>query len=191
MSLAVQWSGVLIAGAILIPEAVAELNAAQRTANLISFVLVVINMVVAPRYARLWMNGNVVGLRKLAHNASRLAILLVAPSLILIFVFSAEIMSMFGASYVEAGMLLVIFGVGHAVNVATGSVGYLLNMSGYEKEFRRITVYVGVFSIVSAIVLVDFFGAIGAATATAMSSSIQNLVGFGMVKKRLGFWPVG
>jgi O-antigen/teichoic acid export membrane protein len=191
MSLAVVWSGVLVAGAFLPAAELAYLSAAQRTANLTSFVLMVVNMVVAPRYAKLWAQGNPDGVRKLARWSTRGMILLALPVIALMLFMPERIMSVFGGGFEQGAVLLMIMSVGQFINVATGSVGYLLQMSGHERDFRRVTMFSGPLAIVCAVWFTWQWGAIGAASATAVGLSVQNLGALWMVKKRLGFWPVG
>ena len=191
MGLAVEWSGVLIAGAILTAKDVALLSAAQRTAMLTSFVLMVVNMVVAPRYARMWKEQNLAGIERLAKYSTRGMIFMVIPVVIVMFVFPEKLMGLFGEGYEAAATLLTIMAVGQFINVATGSVGYLLNMSGHEDDFRRVTLFTGPFSIICSLLFIHQFGLIGAALATAVGVGIQNIAALMMVKKRLGFLPIG
>ena len=191
MSLAVQWSGILIAGALVATESIAHLSAAQRTAMLISFVLMVVNMVVAPRYARLWNEGDLVEIRRLAKWSTRGMLVLASPIVLVMFIFPEPIMGLFGQGYEEGALLLLIMAIGQFINVATGSVGYLLNMSGHERDFRRVTMFAGPLTIVLSYCLVAGYGVVGAAIATAVGLSLQNLGALYMVKKRLGFWPMG
>ena len=191
MSLAVQWSGILIAGAMLSAEEVAQLTAAQRTAMLTSFVLMVVNMVVAPRYARLWKEGNIDRIRYLAKWSTRGMIIMVLPVVAVMMIWPEKVMGLFGEGFEEAAMLLMILAAGQFVNVATGSVGYLLNMSGHEREFNRVTMISGPMAIVLAILLTKYHGAIGTAFATAVGVALQNIGAIVLVKKRLGFMPVG
>ena len=69
----------------------------------------------------------------------------------------------------------------------TGSVGYLLTMSGYEKDFRNSVLISGPIAVGLGFALVPFYGAIGSAIATAVAVATQNLVAVWWVKKRLGF----
>ena len=77
--------------------------------------------------------------------------------------------------------------VGQVINVITGSVGYLLNMTGHEKDMRNVVLFSGPLAIVLAFSLTSHFGLMGAAYATAISVATQNLLAVWMVKKRLGF----
>ena len=191
MSLAVQWSGILIAGAMLPAEEVALLTAAQRTAMLTSFVLMVVNMVVAPRYARLWKEGNVEQIRYLAKWSVRGMIAMVLPVVAVMMIWPEKVMGLFGEGFKEAAVLLMILAAGQFVNVATGSVGYLLNMSGHERDMNRVTLFSGPLTIILVALLSNYYGVLGAAIGTAVGVSIQNLGALVLVKVRMGFVPVG
>jgi O-antigen/teichoic acid export membrane protein len=77
--------------------------------------------------------------------------------------------------------------LGQFINVITGSTGYLLTMSGHEKDMRNITIINGIMAIVLALILNPIFGAMGSAVSTAIAVASTNLMAVGMVKKRLGF----
>jgi O-antigen/teichoic acid export membrane protein len=190
MSLITIWSGILIAGAIVPAEELAQLSAAQRTAMLTGFVLMVVNMVVAPRYAQMWKNGDIAGIQRLAKWSTRGMIVMVTPVVFVMVLLPERVMSLFGQGYGQAAILLTIMAVGQFVNVATGSVGYLLNMSGHEKDFRRVTLFVGPLTILCALVFTNEWGVIGAASATAIGIGLQNLIALVIVRRRLGFWPI-
>ncbi len=191
MSLAVQWSGVLIAGALVSSADIAFLSAAQRTAMLTSFVLVVVNMVVAPRYARLWQESKINEIQSLAKWSTRGMVLLATPVVAVMMFLPEVIMGLFGAEFSQAGNLLAIMAVGQFINVATGSVGYLLTMSGHEKDFRQVTFFSGPLTVILSLILINQYGVLGAAIATAVGLSLQNILALFMVRKRLGFWPIG
>jgi O-antigen/teichoic acid export membrane protein len=189
MSLITMWSGVLIAGAMVSSQDLAQLSAAQRTASLVSFVIVVVNMVVAPRYAKLWREGELDKIRALAKWSTRAMLLAVIPLVIMIVFFNENIMSIFGSGYFMAGSLLIYMSLGHLFNVATGSVGYLLNMSGHERDFRLVSLVSGPIVIIMTMILTYSYGVAGAAISTGVGIALQNIAAYLMVKIRLGFFP--
>jgi O-antigen/teichoic acid export membrane protein len=191
MQLVTTWAGVLIAGAMVSSDELAQLSAAQRTAMLTSFVLMVVNMVVAPRYAHMWKNSDMAGIQRLAKWSTRGMIAMVAPIVLVMMFLPERVMSLFGEGYEQSALLLAIMAVGQFINVATGSVGYLLNMSGHEKDFRRVTLFVGPLTIVCAVLFIQWWGVTGAALSTATGVGLQNLAALLMVKRRLGFIPIG
>ena len=191
MSILVQWSGVLVASIYVQNDELAFFSAAQRTAMLISFVLMVVNFVVAPRYARLWKERNVVAIERLAKLSVRCMLAVVLPLLLLVFGYSEFIMSLFGPGFEQGGLLLIVMALGQFVNVLSGSVGYLLMMSGHEKDFRRVTLFSGPLTVLLAVLFTAEWGVLGAALSTAIGLSLQNLFAVVVVRRRLGFWPIG
>ncbi|MDO6681331.1 oligosaccharide flippase family protein [Oceanobacter sp. 5_MG-2023] len=190
MILLVQWSANITAGFFVEPELFAYLSAAQRTAGLISFVLIVINMTVAPRYAKLWKAQKIEELSSLARNSTLVMILAAMPLFFCAIFFSDKVLLLFGPEYSAGSHLLIIMATGQMINVATGSVGYLLNMSGHDKDFRRITLISGISSILIAVGATWQWGVEGAAYATAFAIAMQNIMALFMVKRRLGFFPL-
>ena len=123
---------------------------------------------------------------------SALGMLMLAAPIVAIMVFLPElIMGLFGDEFKEASNLLAIMAIGQFINVATGSVGYLLTMSGHEKDLRRVTFFSGPLTVLLSYVLILQYGVLGAAIATAVGLSVQNLLALIVVRKRLGFWPIG
>lgn len=189
MSVLIQWAGIVIGGLLLVEDEIAYLSVAQRAALLISFALMVVNIVVSPKYSKMWAVGNTINIEKLAKSSSFLLIVTVTPFLILLFVFSSEAMAVFGSGYSQAGQYFVILLVGQFVNVATGSVGYLLNMTGHEKEVRNTTMISGVYALFSTLLFTISFGAVGTAVSISSSVVLQNLILSYFVYKRLNFLP--
>ncbi|WP_189270716.1 lipopolysaccharide biosynthesis protein [Thalassolituus oleivorans] len=190
MALVTVWAGVLIAGSMVPVEELARLSAAQRTANLTSFILIIVNMVAAPRYARMWSEGDIQGIERLAKWSTRGMICMVTPVILFMLFLPEKIMAVFGKGFEQAGILLAIMAIGQFINVATGSVGYLLNMSGHERDFRRVTQFSGPLTIICALIFIYLWGVTGAAIATAVGVGVQNLMAMAMVKRKLGFWPI-
>lgn len=190
MSLAVQWAAVLIAGVYLESEDLAFLTTAQRTSILVSFVLLVIGPVVAPRIARYWSEKRMIEIQRLSILSTRAMILLVLPPSLVMIIWSKSIMALFGDDFSQASYLLAIMVLGQLVNVSTGVVGYLLNMTGHEVDYRRVSLFAGMFSILISFIFTWQWGVSGAASAIAIGLSVQNIGAMYMVKKRLGFWTI-
>jgi O-antigen/teichoic acid export membrane protein len=191
MSLIVDYSGVLVAGALVASQELAYLFSAQRTALLVSFVLVVVNTVVAPHYARLWNTGDLKSIQYTAKQSTRVMAISALLIVLLMSFFSGLIMSLFGEGFEQGAKLLVILAIGQLVNVTTGSVGYLLTMTGHERDMRQVSIISGPITVICAVWFTVCWGVTGAACATALGLSLKNLGALLMVKRRLGFWPLG
>lgn len=187
MSQLVQWSGQFIAGAYVSSELVAQLAVAQRTAMLASFVLIAVNLVVAPRFAALHRQGDTAGLESLAVMSVKLIALMALPVIGVMLVFPGWLMGLFGEGFSGGARLLQILAIGQFVNAITGSVGYLLMMSGHERDMRNVTLISGTTALLLTWLLTIGFGATGNAVGTAIAVATQNLLAVYFVKKRLGF----
>lgn len=181
------WAGQFSTAKYLSSSDVAFFASAQRTATLASFVLIAVNLVVAPKFAQAFAKGNSGDVNKLSLLSSRLMVALAIPVIAFMVFFPEFLMGLFGEEYKVAAPLLQILAVGQFINVITGSVGYLLNMTGHEKDMRNVVLFSGPLAIALAFGLTSQFGLMGAAYATAISVATQNLLAVWMVKKRLGF----
>ncbi|MHA2738736.1 oligosaccharide flippase family protein [Vibrio harveyi] len=187
----VQWGSLVIAGFFLATSDLGLLAAAQRTSLLIGFVLVTINFVVAPMFASLYKEGKLDRLQSLSRLACRANIGAAMIPVVVCVAFPEFVMQLFGKEFTAAAPLLVALSLGQLVNVATGSVGFLLLMSGHEKTMKYITIVSGVISITLLVTLSQWYGVLGAAWAMAIGLAIQNLAALYFVKRYLGFFPVG
>jgi O-antigen/teichoic acid export membrane protein len=108
-----------------------------------------------------------------------------APLLVLFVAAPVPVMRLFGQQFVEGATVLAILGLGQFINVATGSVSYLLMMTGRERLMRNIVVASAVTHVAVNAVLIPRLGAVGAAIATALSLAIMNLTGVVVVYRQL------
>ncbi|EOX3980955.1 MULTISPECIES: oligosaccharide flippase family protein [Vibrio] len=186
-----QWGSLVIAGFFISTTELGLLAAAQRTSLLIGFVLITINFVVAPMFASLYKERHMRKLQNLSRLACRANVGLALVPVIICTLFPEFVMQFFGGEFLAAAPLLVVLSLGQLVNVATGSVGFLLLMSGHERTMKYITISSGTVSICLLVTLCQMFGVIGAAWAMAIGMAIQNLAALYFVKRYLGFFPIG
>jgi len=174
-----------VAGVWLEGEDLAQLAVAQRVAMLMSSVLLVVNLVVAPMFADLYAKDSHAELQSLVRWCSRLLYIATIPLAIVFLGFAELIMGIFGDGFVEGDNVLRILVIGQLVNVIAGSVGMLLVMSGHEKAYRNIAIVTGPLSVVLALLLVPVFGVLGAANAAAIAMIVHNVLAVIAVKRRL------
>jgi len=182
----VAWSPTLILGILEDPASVGLFNVSNRTARLMSFVLIVVNSVAAPRYAALYQKSRIKDIENIAIKTSFFMSIMVFPILLVIMIFPRAILSIFGGEFVGAEMILRIIGIGQFVNVVTGSVGFLLLMTGHEKVMRNIAFLTAVLSVTLNVLLINGFGVTGAAVSTAVCLAAQNVIAAWAVWRILG-----
>lgn len=154
---------------------------------MVVFALNALNMIFAPRMARLHAMGEMEGLQRLATMSARMALLLAIPVLLLFVFFGKWILArVFGAPFADGYQALVILGIGQLANAGMGSVGTLLNMTGHERDTARAVGLSAAANIVLNLVLIPILGINGAALATTISMALWNIVMWRAVYYRLG-----
>jgi O-antigen/teichoic acid export membrane protein len=194
LNLWVAWAAIIALGIWHQPTEVGLYSTAYRTALLTSFVLTAVNAISAPTFAELHERKDLAGLGRLARWTARLMTLAVSPLLLIFLLWPAPILSLFGAEFRAAAPALAVLASGQFVNVATGSVGYLLAMTGRERLLRNAVAAAAAVNLVLILLLVPRFGLIGAAIASAAALAAQNLLAAVLVWRAMGiitlpFWP--
>lgn len=183
MDMVINWSPMLFLGIWESNENVGIYSAASRTAMLTSFILIAVNSIAAPKFSELYKKGDIKTLGIVARNSVKMMMLFASP-ILLIFIFLPEwILGVFGKDFKQGGLVLTILAVGQFVNVATGSVGYLLMMTGNERLMRNNLVVSGIVGIILSIVLIKNHGILGAAIAVTATVTMQKFIAWLMVKK--------
>ena len=77
---------------------------------------------------------------------------------------------LFGDIYAEDTIPLIILSLGQLFNVATGSVGFLLIMTGRQNHWLLLSIMMVALSGVLSILLIPAFGLIGASLATMVDA---------------------
>lgn len=162
-------------------------SAANRTAAMVSLVLVAANSIIAPKMAAIYKSGDMEALGKVARQSAMMLTAMALPALLLFLLAPRWVMSLFGPQFADAWLILVILAIGQLVNVMTGSVGYLLMMTGHEKQFMTANLLALTVCAVGSIALIPSMGGIGAALSSAAALAFVNIMRISFVKKRFGF----
>ncbi|PNU20594.1 hypothetical protein C2E25_06885 [Geothermobacter hydrogeniphilus] len=191
MSLVMNWTDILVLGYWSDPAVVGMYGVANRVAMLTVFILTTVNSVTAPRFAALYAEEDHRGLRRLAQQSAGWMLLAALPVILLLLIAPGWVLQFFGADFAKGSPLLRILVLGQFVNLATGSVGYLLMMTGHERIMRNLIALAAGLNLAGNLLLVPLLGAEGAAVSTALSLALMNLGSFVMVKRKLGINTLG
>jgi len=185
LQILIVWLPLLLLGFFGSNEDVGFYNAAARTAMLTSFVLMAVNSIATPKFSEVYHNGDIKELGRLARQATKIATLCALPLFLFSLFFSEWIMSFFGEEFKEASLAFMILAIGQFINAATGSVGYLLMMTGHEKRMRNNLFISLLISALLNLMLIPEIGLVGAAISTTIAQSLHNLIAMSIVKKEL------
>lgn len=95
------------------------------------------------------------------------------------------VLSIFGPDFPEGYAALVILVAAQLVNALAGSVGFLMTMTGHERQAAFIMAVSVVVNLALNAVLIPRFGIEGAAVATAFTTVLWNALMFLFVHRQL------
>ncbi|ADE14475.1 polysaccharide biosynthesis protein [Nitrosococcus halophilus Nc 4] len=168
-------------------EEVGVYRVAVQSATLVAFGLQAINMVIAPHFSRLYAAGDMVRLQRVVTASARAILFTALPVVVVLIVFGEPVLRLvFGVEFVSGYAPLAILASGQLVNAAMGSVGFLLNMTGYERNVARGLMIAAVTNIVLNLFLIPLWGMEGAAVATGVTLVLWNILLWQSVRKHLG-----
>jgi O-antigen/teichoic acid export membrane protein len=163
--------------------------ASARISQVILLFLTSLNLVFAPFAADLHARGERERLDELFKRSTRWALAATLPLLIVLFVAADDVLHAFSGRFEIGEGALRILLAGQAANVATGSVGFILIMTGFT-WLDLLDNALGVGLLVGlAIALTAAFGMEGTAAAAAVSIAALNAVRLFQVRRRLGIQP--
>ena len=161
-------------------------------ATIVAFVpilLQAVNQIFAPMIAELHTSGQHQVLQRLFQTLTKWILGLTLP-MAFILIFSARtVMRIFGPDFESGWIVLAIGTLGQLVNCGSGSVGYLLLMSGKERRLIRIQIAMTVVMVVLTLALVPYWGIAGAAFSAAVVNVGVNAWSLYEVQKHLGMTP--
>lgn len=182
------WTDLLMLGAFESEDQVGIYRVASRVAILASFALGAANSIAGPKFADLYYGDKHKDLRRIARFVSKGVFWVSLPMVAVFAVFGKPLLGLFGDEFVTGYGVLLVLGVGNLVNAACGSVGTLLDMTGNQGQYRNIMLAGGLLNVVLNLLLIPPFGALGAASATAVSTVVWNALASVSVRRRFGYW---
>lgn len=181
------WADKIILGIHAPEREVGIYNVALKLSSLTSLTLLAVNSIAAPKFAECHAANDVEGLRRIAQQATAVIFWTSAPVLTLFLIFPAPILGLFGPEFREGATALRLLSFGQFVNAATGSVGYLLQMTGRQRAFQNVMIVAVIANLATNLVLVPRHGMNGAAVATALGVILLNVIPFLLIRRYFGF----
>jgi len=168
---------ILMLGPLAGAESVGIYRVAVQGATLVAFALTAVNMVIGPHIARLYSAGDQQRLQRMVSLSAQAILGLAIPAAGIFILFGGPILGwLFGEAYSDGGLALAILCAGQLVNAAMGSVGLILNMTGHERDTALGVGVAAALNVVLNLVLIPPFGIEGAAVATAISTTVWNVL---------------
>ncbi|WP_282267229.1 flippase [Stenotrophomonas sp. PS02298] len=150
---------------------------ASRAADLVPLLLMAANIVMAPRIASLYRDGELSRLQEFLTSMMRVVVLCSLPLALFLFIGANWLLRFFyGDAYLDGVPVLRLLVVAQFVLVLGGPLGTMLEMTGNEKSSLAVMTWVVLLNVVSNAVLIPPLGASGAAFATCISVVLGRLL---------------
>jgi O-antigen/teichoic acid export membrane protein len=166
-------------------------GATWRTAFVIPIVLESFNSIFAPIISDLFNREEKQRLEDLFKVVARWIFTVSLPITIVLIFFSREILSLWGSEYTLGATSLMIICLAQLINCTTGSVGFVLMMTGHSK-INLINNFIGLVStILLNLLLIPKYGVMGAALSLAIVIALINITRLVEVYILLKIHPYG
>jgi len=182
----VLWIDILMLGALSTRSEAGIYGASQRVAGLVALPLNAVNMMFSPMIASLHGRGDTPGLAEMFRVTTRWVLFASLPLFVLIIICGPSILGLFGRDFRAGYAALALLAVGKLVSSATGSVGYMLNMTGHQRLNLINSLVLGVVNATLNAFWIVRWGATGAAAASALSLAVVNALRVFEVRAVLG-----
>ena len=181
------WADVIMLSYFLTEDQTGIYNNASKVANLNIVFLFAINAIAAPKLAEFKAKNDESSIKAFTQTTSKYSIMLSMPILIVILLFSEELLGLFSDKSMEGYVVLMVLALGQFFNAACGSVVNVLNMTGYEKNARNVIMVTTVLNLILNYLLIPVYGILGAAISTAISVFVWNFWSVLIIYKKFNF----
>ena len=152
-------------------------RAAVTVASMVNFILGAMNTAFAPMISELHHSGKGKELEAIYGRVTRWVLMVALPLCTILSIFSVKILQLFGEGFEEAYKTLIILAIAQLCNSATGSVGFMLQMTGKERWFMVNYIVSAVANAICNLIFIPSLGATGAAIGTGFSIVLVNVLG--------------
>ncbi len=190
MALVMGWTDIIMLGIFRSETEVGIYSIVVKLASLTSITLMAINSIAAPKFSEFYSKGDMQALKKTAQDSTKMIFFSSLPIILILSIFPKYILSIFGDQFVIGVITLWLLMAGQIINAITGSVGYILIMTGKEKVFQNIIFFTSILNIILNYIFVQKYGMNGIAFSTALSISLLNIIPYFLVRHYYGFFSL-
>tara|TARA_Y100001970_G_C14258417_1_gene877419 strand:+ start:9577 stop:10890 length:1314 start_codon:yes stop_codon:yes gene_type:complete len=180
-----QYIDILLLAFLSTDENVGIYTIVLKISSITGIVLMAINSIAGPIISKLYFNDKLSEFSVYIKKMVRLSFIFSIPILLFIIFFSSLILSFFGEQFNNYKYALIIMCLAQLINVSSGSVGLIMQMTNNEKIFRNIIVFSMVINFILNIILIPKFHVWGAIYSSSFSLVLWNVLGAFFVYKKL------
>ncbi|MBN2389058.1 MAG: flippase [Anaerolineales bacterium] len=184
------WVDRLFVGTLLTSSEVGYYQSAAQISVVFAVVVSGFNRILMPVFSTLHHANRIEQLEEMYRVGTKWSIYVSAPIILLLLLSSRDVLVLlYGQAYSSAGSALVLLLAGQLVNLATGSIGPLLLVGGFQRIAFYLSGGVLIGNVLMCWILVPEFGIAGAAVANSISVALLNITALFIIKVKMKVWP--
>lgn len=156
--------------------AIGQYVAALKITGFIGMPLYSLNVMFAPTIAELYSQGEREKLGAMFKVVTKWTITFSLPIFCIACIFAVPLLNLSGGRFAGGWPLVIALAVGSLCNIGTGSVGYMLLMTGHQRLSLLNSIGAVLINGVLGFILTPRFGAMGTAISTGLAVCIINLL---------------
>jgi len=178
---------ILLMGLFVSAGQIGTFQVAVSSASLAGLVLQANNSTLAPQFASLYVQGKKGALQRLVTISTRVVLAFNLVLTVIFILFGKQLLSIvFGSDLVEAYPSILIMLTGQLINSLVGSVVFLLNMTGHEKDVMKVIGLSSLINVMITLITTPNWGIIGGAVSSAITLIFGQIIMAVLVHRRLG-----
>ena len=187
------WLDSFILGIYVKDSDIGIYSVALKLAMICTFSIEAINSGLAPKVANLHRQEKKIELRRLVKFVTTINFLVTIVIVMVLLISNKWLLGLFGEEFKSGTIVLFILCFVHLINSAMGSAAIIMQMTGYQKQYRNIAFISLCINLILNFLLIPKFGISGAAIATAISLTFWNVNNAVFLKRKEGittyFYP--
>jgi len=169
-------SETLVLGALTTSDQVGIYFVAFKAMSLITIFLTAFNVIFIPMISELYAKGKLREIDHLYKTITRWAFTASLPIFLIIFIWSSEILNLYGFEFVAGSSVLRVLATAQIFWVLSGPCGWMLTMTGHPRYNLLNMVLTLSIALGLDFLLIPRYGAMGAAIGAAVSIFIVNII---------------
>lgn len=182
------WTDILMLGAMKSAEDVGIYNASFKLGFLVLIVIASINVIIGPKLSELYQKNDMAAFRKVVHRSTQLSIILTVPIVIFLLLFGDILLNYLGTNFKDGKPVLIIITISSFFSVICGNVDQILNMSQHQNFFMKINWVCLLINFLLNLFLIPQYGIKGSAAASLITTIVINTACLWFIKKKFGFY---
>lgn len=171
--------------------ALGNFDAAVRIGYLLMMPLVACTAIAAPIFSRKFAMNDKQGLKQILKLTTNAVFLVTTPIMILAYLFSDQIMALYGPDFAHSGSILKIVLIGFFFNALTGPISVMLQMAEKQVLVQNVFLISSLFNVVLSYFLIPKFGIVGACWSNVIYQLLINGYLLIYLKLKFGYLSFG